>query len=134
MGIETITPDAMVRIAERLRGTPRICLRLLRRVRDYAQVRNAGTIDADSVTAALQLEGVDEMVWMLSIEATFTVLDIYDGGPVGLEAIAATMGEDAGTIEDLVEPYLPQIGHLARTKQGRQLTANARTWLETPGD
>ncbi len=135
MGIETITPDAMVRIAERSRGTPRICLRLLRRVRDYAQVRNAGTIDADSVTAALQLEGVDE-IGLDALDRSYlrTVLDIYDGGPVGLEAIAATMGEDAGTIEDLVEPYLLQIGHLARTKQGRQLTANARTWLETPGD
>ena len=123
MGIESITPDAKVRIAERSRGTPRICLRLLRRVRDFAQVQNDGRIDADAVTGALALEGVDEM-GLDTLDRAYmqTVMKVYDGGPVGLEAIAATMGEDATTLEDLVEPYLLQIGHLARTRQGRQLT------------
>ncbi|MDG2291224.1 MAG: Holliday junction branch migration DNA helicase RuvB [Phycisphaerales bacterium] len=132
MGIETITPDAKVRIAERSRGTPRICLRLLRRVRDFAEVRNSGHIDTEAVTAALALEGVDE-IGLDALDRTYlqTVHNVYGGGPVGLEAIAATMGEDAGTIEDLVEPYLLQIGHLARTKQGRQLTEIARTWLQS---
>ncbi|MCH2149805.1 MAG: Holliday junction branch migration DNA helicase RuvB, partial [Phycisphaerales bacterium] len=106
MGIETITPDAKVRIAERSRGTPRICLRLLRRVRDFAEVRNSGHIDTEAVTAALALEGVDE-IGLDALDRTYlqTVHNVYGGGPVGLEAIAATMGEDAGTIEDLVEPY-----------------------------
>ncbi len=131
MGIESITPDAKVRIAERSRGTPRICLRLLRRVRDFAQVQNDGRIDADAVTGALALEGVDEM-GLDTLDRAYmqTVMKVYDGGPVGLEAIAATMGEDATTLEDLVEPYLLQIGHLARTRQGRQLTGAARDWLE----
>ncbi len=131
MGIESITPDAKVRIAERSRGTPRICLRLLRRVRDFAQVQNNGRIDAEAVTGALALEGVDEM-GLDTLDRAYmqTVMKVYDGGPVGLEAIAATMGEDATTLEDLVEPYLLQIGHLARTRQGRQLTGAARDWLE----
>jgi len=132
MGIESITPDAKVRIAERSRGTPRICLRLLRRVRDYAQVQNNGRLDADAVTGALALEGVDE-IGLDPLDRAYmqTVMKVYDGGPVGLEAIAATMGEDATTLEDLVEPYLLQIGHLARTRQGRQLTGAARDWLES---
>ncbi|MDG2201828.1 MAG: Holliday junction branch migration DNA helicase RuvB [Phycisphaerales bacterium] len=134
MKLTAVTPDARVRIAERSRGTPRICLRLLRRVRDFAQVRNAGRIDADVVTGALELEGVDEL-GLDALDRAYlrTVSRVYNGGPVGLEAIAATMGEDSGTLEDLVEPYLLQIGHLARTRQGRQLTSAARTWLSTQG-
>ncbi len=131
MGIETMTPDAKVHIAERSRGTPRICLRLLRRVRDFAQIRNDGCIDAEVVAGALALEGVDEL-GLDTLDRAYmqTIMKVYDGGPVGLEAIAATMGEDASTLEDLVEPYLLQIGHLARTRQGRQLTGSARDWLE----
>ena len=134
MDLTAITPDARVRIAERSRGTPRICLRLLRRVRDFAQVRNAGRIDADVVSNALALEGVDEL-GLDALDRAYlqTVSRVYKGGPVGLEAIAATMGEDSGTLEDLVEPYLLQIGHLARTRQGRQLTDAARSWLDTHG-
>ena len=131
MELSAITPDARVRIAERSRGTPRICLRLLRRVRDFAQVRNAGRIDAAAVTDALELEGVDEL-GLDALDRAYlrTIQKIYKGGPVGLEAIAATMGEDSGTLEDLVEPYLLQIGHLARTRQGRQLTEAATAWLD----
>ena len=130
MELREITADARLRIAERSRGTPRICLRLLRRVRDFAQVRNQGQIDTDVVTGALELEGVDEL-GLDALDRAYlrTVQKVYKGGPVGLEAIAATMGEDAGTLEDLVEPYLLQIGHLARTRQGRQLTDAAKAWL-----
>ena len=132
MRLKEITTDARHRIAERSRGTPRICLRLLRRVRDFAQVRNQGHIDADIVASALELEGVDEL-GLDALDRTYlrTIEKVYGGGPVGLEAIAATMGEDAGTLEDLVEPYLLQIGHLARTRQGRQLTDAAKAWLDT---
>tara|TARA_Y100000589_G_scaffold91214_1_gene85848 strand:+ start:4306 stop:5325 length:1020 start_codon:yes stop_codon:yes gene_type:complete len=132
MRLKEITTDARHRIAERSRGTPRICLRLLRRVRDFAQVRNRGHIDADIVASALELEGVDEL-GLDALDRTYlrTIEKVYGGGPVGLEAIAATMGEDAGTLEDLVEPYLLQIGHLARTRQGRQLTDAAKAWLDT---
>ncbi len=130
--LKEITADARLRIAERSRGTPRICLRLLRRVRDFAQVRNQGHIDTEVVTDALALEGVDE-IGLDALDRTYlqTIQKVYSGGPVGLEAVAATMGEDAGTLEDLVEPYLLQIGHLARTRQGRQLTDAAKEWLAT---
>ncbi|MCP4757881.1 MAG: Holliday junction branch migration DNA helicase RuvB [Planctomycetes bacterium] len=110
-------------IAARSRGTPRICLRLLRRVRDYAQVRGSGNITIDLAEEALRLEGVDERGLDPLDRAYLSVLaDVYNGGPAGLEAIAATLGEDSGTLEDLVEPFLLQQGMLARTRQGRQLT------------
>lgn len=115
--------DALRAIAERSRGTPRIANRLLRRVRDYAQVRSDGAISARVVAEALALEGVDELGLDEIDRKYMTVIArTYAGGPVGLEAIAATMGEDAGTLEDVVEPYLLQLGHLARTRRGRQLT------------
>lgn len=114
---------ALSRIAGRSRGTPRIANRLLRRVRDYAQVRAAGRIDVDVVDAALELEGVDALgLDALDRKYMQIIGEVYDGGPVGLEAVAATMGEDAGTLEDVVEPYLLQLGFLARTRRGRQLT------------
>jgi Holliday junction DNA helicase RuvB len=115
--------DAFQEIAGRSRGTPRIANRLLRRVRDYAQVRAQGTISMRVVEEALALEGVDDRglddldrLYLRTLGAT------YKGGPVGLEALAATIGEDAGTLEDVVEPYLLQLGLLARTRRGRQLT------------
>jgi Holliday junction DNA helicase RuvB len=114
---------ALAEIAARGRGTPRIANRLLRRVRDYAQVRSDGVITARVVEEALALEGVDELGLDEIDRKYLTIIArTYAGGPVGLEAIAATMGEDAGTLEDVVEPYLLQIGHLARTRRGRQLT------------
>ncbi|MFW6059418.1 MAG: Holliday junction branch migration DNA helicase RuvB [Phycisphaeraceae bacterium] len=114
---------ALTRIAARSRGTPRIANRLLRRVRDYAQVKAKGRINADSVDAALKLEGVDALgLDDLDRKYMHVIGTVYEGGPVGLEAVAATMGEDAGTLEDVVEPYLLQIGYLARTRRGRQLT------------
>lgn len=124
-------------IASRCRGTPRIANRLLRRVRDYAQVRAGGRIEPRVVEEALALEGVDELglddldrSYLKVIGAT------YKGGPVGLEAIAATMGEDAGTLEDVVEPFLLQIGFLARTRRGRALTAAGAAFVgvEAPAE
>ncbi|MDP7071174.1 MAG: Holliday junction branch migration DNA helicase RuvB [Phycisphaerales bacterium] len=123
LDIRLTCPDARQLIAARSRGTPRICLRLLRRVRDYAQVRGSGDITSELAIEALKLEGVDDLGLDPLDRAYLAVLArVYDGGPAGLEAIAATLGEDAGTLEDLVEPFLLQQGMLARTRQGRQLT------------
>jgi Holliday junction DNA helicase RuvB len=114
---------AMRAIAARSRGTPRIANRLLRRVRDFAQVRSAGAITTQAVDQALALEGVDHRgLDELDRRYLSVVRRTYKGGPVGIEAIAATMGEDAGTLEDVVEPYLLQLGLLARTRRGRELT------------
>ena len=123
MGIESVEASGFDAIATRSRGTPRVALRLLRRVRDFAQVRGTGRIDAAAVTAALELEGVDEL-GLDEIDRKYlgVLADVYEGGPAGLEAIAATMGGDAGTLEDVVEPYLLQIGFLSRTPRGRKLT------------
>jgi Holliday junction DNA helicase RuvB len=113
-------------IAERSRGTPRIANRLLRRVRDYAQVRSGGAIEARIVDEALALEGVDPL-GLDDLDRAYlkVIAGTYRGGPVGLEAIAATMGEDSGTLEDVVEPFLLQMGFLARTRKGRMLTPAA---------
>ncbi len=114
---------SLATIASRSRGTPRIANRLLRRVRDYAQVRANGTITPDLVDEALALEGVDALGLDELDRAYLRVIgSVYEGGPVGLETVAATMNEDAGTLEDVVEPYLLQIGFLARTRRGRALT------------
>ncbi|MEM1026600.1 MAG: Holliday junction branch migration DNA helicase RuvB [Planctomycetota bacterium] len=116
---------ALEDIAERSRGTPRIANRLLRRVRDYAQVKHAGKFDSKVVDAALKLEGVDALgLDELDRKYMRVIGEVYEGGPVGLEAVAATLGEDAGTLEAVVEPYLLQLGFLARTRKGRELTAS----------
>ncbi len=114
------------RVASRSRGTPRIANRLLRRVRDYSQIRAAGKLDGAVVDAALELEGVDE-TGLDELDRTYlrTIAEVYGGGPVGVEAIAATLNEDALTLEDMIEPYLLQLGFLARTRRGRQLTRRA---------
>ena len=126
-----INRDALHTIASRSRGTPRIALRLLRRVRDYADVRCDGNFDADVVNAALTLAGIDE-VGMDALDRTYmeTIAQTYEGGPVGVEAVAASMGEDAGTLQDVVEPYLLQVGFLARTRIGRQITPKGLEWLK----
>lgn len=117
--------EALRTIARRSRGTPRIANRLLRRVRDYAQVKGSGRIELSIVDEALALEGVDHMgLDELDRQYLRVIGTTYRGGPVGLEAVAASMGEDAGALEGVVEPYLLQIGHLARTRRGRQLTHN----------
>jgi Holliday junction DNA helicase RuvB len=122
---------ALKLIAARSRGTPRVANRLLRRARDFAQIRANGRITTQTVQDALQLEGIDEL-GLDDLDRSYlrTMGEVYQGGPVGLEAIAATLSEDAGTLEDLVEPYLLQIGFLARTRRGRQLTAKAAAHLK----
>ena len=124
--METPSSDALGAIASRSRGTPRIANRLLRRVRDYAMVRHDGKINPGIVDDALELEGIDHL-GLDELDRAFlkTIHSVFDGGPVGLEAISATMNEDSGTLEDVVEPYLLQIGFLARTKRGRQITPRA---------
>lgn len=124
--METPSTDALGAIASRSRGTPRIANRLLRRVRDYAMVRHDGKINPGIVDDALELEGIDHL-GLDELDRAFlkTIHSVFDGGPVGLEAISATMNEDSGTLEDVVEPYLLQIGFLARTKRGRQITPRA---------
>ncbi|MEM6757713.1 MAG: Holliday junction branch migration DNA helicase RuvB [Planctomycetota bacterium] len=115
--------DALTVVAERCRGTPRIANRLLRRVRDYAQVKGGGTLSVPMVDEALRLEGVDERgLDELDRRYLRAIGEVYEGGPVGLEAVAATLGEDAGTLEEMAEPYLLQLGLVARTRQGRRLT------------
>ena len=125
-----IDDKALKEIAQRSRGTPRVTLRLLRRVRDFAQVRAKSNVDHRVIEDALALEGVDEL-GLDNLDRAYlkTIATTYEGGPVGLEAIAATLGEDSGTLEDVVEPYLLQIGFLARTRQGRRLTATAAEHL-----
>jgi Holliday junction DNA helicase RuvB len=126
LSMKTVSPEALASIASRSRGTPRVALRLLRRVRDFAQVRAEGRVSPEVVEEALALEGVDgEGLDELDRKYLRTIFDTYGGGPVGLEAIAATMGDDATTLEDVVEPYLLQKGFLARTRQGRCLTTRA---------
>ena len=131
--LESVPTSALATIAARSRGTPRVTLRLLRRVRDFAHVRAAGRIDETVVGEALALEGVDGL-GLDELDRAYlrTLAHTYHGGPVGLEAIAATLGEDSGTLEDVVEPYLLQIGFLARTRQGRQLTPAAAEHLGEP--
>lgn len=113
-------------LARRCRGTPRIVNRLLKRVRDYAQVRADGIIRKNTVEAALALEGVDDM-GLTGLDRRYmkTVIEFYQGGPVGIEAIAATLQEENDTLVDLVEPYLLKIGMIIRTSSGRKATETA---------
>ena len=118
-----IDEDGAMEIASRSRGTPRIANRLLKRVRDYSQVMSDGRIDFDMARQALDMLEIDE----LGLDKTDrhlleTIIRFYNGGPVGLEALAATIGEEATTLEDVCEPYLLQIGFLARTLRGRMVT------------
>ena len=119
--------DAAARdIASRSRGTPRIVNRLLRRVRDYAQVRANGTVTLDVARAAMQLLDVDEYGFDDSDRRLLlTVIDKFSGGPVGLGSLSAALSEEADAIEDIYEPYLIQIGFLERTQRGRMATARA---------
>ncbi|MEM1212072.1 MAG: Holliday junction branch migration DNA helicase RuvB [Planctomycetota bacterium] len=121
---------ALELLAHRARGTPRIANRLLRRVRDYAQVKHHNQLNPAIVTEALKLEGIDELgLDELDHKYLRTLATVYQGGPVGLEAIAATLGEDAGTLEQAVEPFLLQSQFLARTRRGRALTPAAAEHL-----
>jgi Holliday junction DNA helicase RuvB len=113
-------------IARRSRGTPRIANRLLRRVRDYAQVKGDGSIDAALSDLALAMLDVDPLgLDVMDRKLLEAVIHRFDGGPVGLDNVAAAIGEEAGTIEDVIEPYLIQQGYLQRTPRGRVATAAA---------
>ncbi len=113
-------------IARRSRGTPRIANRLLRRVRDYAQVKSDGKINAEIARQALMVEGIDEFgLDQLDRDYLTVLICEFNGGPAGLEAIAAMVQEDARTLEEMVEPFLLQIGFIRRTHQGRVATAKA---------
>jgi len=113
-------------IARRARGTPRVALRMLRRVRDFAQVRAQGEITAPVSKAALDLLNIDQQgLDDLDRRVLLCVIEKYNGGPVGLNTIAASVSEEPDTIMDVVEPYLLQLGYLERTSQGRQATRNA---------
>lgn len=118
--------ESILEIARRARGTPRIALKLLKRVRDYAQVKNKGVIDKHATAQALSLLEVDEKgLDHIDIKYLKAIIEKHAGGPVGLETIAATLSEDSGTLEDLVEPYLLQLGFIKRTARGRVATPAA---------
>lgn len=120
----TMDPQAANEVARRSRGTPRIANRLLRRVRDFAQVRGDGTITLKLADYALELMQVDRLgLDHIDHKLLKNIIEKFRGGPVGLETIAATIGEEAHTIEDVYEPYLLQIGFLQRTPRGRMATA-----------
>ncbi len=117
-------------IATRSRGTPRIANRLLKRVRDYAQVKAAGRLTPDVVQSSLTMEQIDDL-GLDELDRSFlrALITVYDGGPAGIEAIAATLGEERDTLEDVVEPYLLQIGFVRRTRRGREVTSAAYNHL-----
>ncbi len=121
-----LQPDGAVRIAERSRGTPRIANRLLRRVRDFAEVRADGTISGTVALAALDMLEVDPQGFdTLDRKLLLTVIEKFEGGPVGADSLAAAMSEERGTIEDVIEPFLIQQGFLMRTARGRVATRAA---------
>lgn len=118
-----ITDEGAMTIAGRSRGTPRIANRLLRRARDYAQVKGNGIIDKDIARRALEQLGIDEY-GLDDLDRRFlaVIKDVYNGGPVGIESIAATLNEEVDTLVDVVEPFLLKLGILRRTPRGRQIS------------
>ena len=132
LGVE-IDTDGALELASRSRGTPRIANRLLKRVRDFAQVRGDGKIDRKTASAALNMMEIDELgLDNIDRKMLETIITFYGGGPVGLETLAATVGEEAITLEDVYEPYLMQIGYLSRTPRGRCATRLAYEHLNLP--
>jgi Holliday junction DNA helicase RuvB len=129
----TVQPDGVDEISRRARGTPRVALRLLRRVRDYAQVRADDVITRTVAQEALALLDVDELgLDDMDRRVLRTIIEKYNGGPVGLNTIAASVSEEPDTIMDVVEPYLLRLGFLERTPQGRLATRSAYEHLQIP--
>jgi holliday junction DNA helicase RuvB len=130
--LNTIISDNGAReLAKRSRGTPRIANRLLKRVRDYSQVKSHGKVIQESVQAALELEGIDELgLTPLDRNYLKTIIDFYRGGPVGIEAIAATLQEETDTLVDVVEPFLLKMGMVLRTSSGRKASQKAHQHLK----
>ncbi len=124
---------ALWELSRRSRGTPRVANRLLRRVRDFASVEGNGKLTLPITRSALELAGIDER-GLDEQDRTFlrTVIEVYDGGPVGVEAVAATMGEERDTLEDVIEPFLLQNAFVTRTRQGRRATKIAYEHLGIP--
>ena len=121
-----VDAEGALEIARRARGTPRVANRLLRRVRDYAEVRADGIVSAETADAALELLNVDaEGIDAMDRKLLLTILEKFSGGPVGLDSLAAAIGEERDTIEDVVEPYLIQQGYMMRTPRGRVATERA---------
>ena len=121
-----VSPQGAEEIARRARGTPRIANRLLRRVRDYAEVKADGRVDENIASKALDMLKVDSFGFdNMDRNLLMTIIDKFSGGPVGVENLAAAIGEERDTIEDVIEPYLIQQGFLMRTPRGRVATANA---------
>jgi Holliday junction DNA helicase RuvB len=121
-----ITNNASIEIARRSRGTPRIANGLLRRVRDFAQIKGNGKIDVDIVKYSLDALNVDEYgLDEMDHKILVTIIDKFKGGPVGLTTISTAVGEDSGTIEEVYEPFLIQEGYLMRTPRGREVTTQA---------
>lgn len=126
-----VEPEGTFEIARRSRGTPRIANRLLRRVRDFAQVRFDGVITKEAADTALEALEIDKLgLDAIDHRLLTSIMQTFDGGPVGLETLAATIGEEAVTLEDVYEPYLMQIGFLNRTPRGRCVTALAYEHME----
>ncbi len=126
----SVTDEGAAEIARRARGTPRIANRLLRRVRDFAQVRADGAISLALAREALEFEGVDPLgLDGQDREVLRTIIQVYGGGPVGIEALAATLNEEVDSLVEMVEPYLLKIGFLTRTQAGRRVTAQAAEHL-----
>jgi Holliday junction DNA helicase RuvB len=125
LGLE-VDPAGAVGLAQRARGTPRIANRLLRRVRDFAEVRATGRIDQAVAAAALDMLEVDRQGFdILDRRLLMAIIEKFDGGPVGIDSLAATLGEERDTLEDVVEPYLIQQGYLMRTARGRVASRSA---------
>jgi len=126
-----ITDDAAEEIARRSRGTPRVANRLLRRVRDFVQVKSNGKINIDNSKKSLDAEGIDS-IGLDSLDRKFlkVIIEYYKGGPVGIEALGATLNEESDTLVDVVEPYLLKIGYLQRTRRGRMVSREAVKHLD----
>jgi Holliday junction DNA helicase RuvB len=126
-----ISEDGALELAGRSRGTPRIANRLLKRVRDYSMVKSDSRITRENVRAALELEGIDGL-GLTNLDRNYlkTIIDFYHGGPVGIEAIAATLQEETDTLVDVVEPFLLKIGLVLRTSSGRKASEKAYEHLK----
>jgi holliday junction DNA helicase RuvB len=132
LGVE-IAPEPAEEIARRSRGTPRIANRILRRVRDVAQVRHEGSISTEIAREALTLLEIDEQgLDREARELLLSIVEKFDGGPVGLSTLAASLGEEQETIEDVYEPYLLQLGFIQRTPRGRMITKRGRAHVGAP--
>ena len=128
-----IEPNGALEMAKRSRGTPRLANRLLKRVRDFAQVKYDGVITEEVAMYALDLLDVDKCgLDHIDHNILLTIIDKFQGGPVGLDTLAASIGEDAGTIEDVYEPYLLKNGFVQRTPKGRVATLTAYQHLGRP--